>query len=286
MVVWAGTLNPYGRVHVEHAETHMPLRFPGHWHDAETGLHFNLQPGAGRYIGPDPWGIAGGVNLYAYVGEDNPLRAVDVDGLMMSAGRRTGSFVVRAASSGRLVPSSAGHAAPPPPRPPLEKPSSVAPAERQLCLPLDEPYKEFFHGTSKEAARSMLNDGLKEGTGQTGRGFYVSSSRRVAQEYMADGKDGKTVTVRVKTSDLEKMKPYDDGDEHDNERTMWIGNDPLPEEWGNPDVVHSEQSQIGGPQTMFRASTFSKLQVRPGMTRDAEGQSSWVHPDNRVEKKG
>lgn len=85
-VVWSGSMDPFGRMQAERGEVSMPLRFPGHWHDAETGLHFNrfryYSPDLGRYVEPDPWGLAGGVNLYAYVNAGNPLLHVDIDGLM------------------------------------------------------------------------------------------------------------------------------------------------------------------------------------------------------------
>jgi RHS repeat-associated protein len=65
----------------------MPLRFPGHYHDRETGLHYNrfryYTPELGRYLQSDPLGIAAAVNLYAYA--DNPLVEVDVRGLKSGA---------------------------------------------------------------------------------------------------------------------------------------------------------------------------------------------------------
>ncbi len=61
------------------------LRFPGQYYDAETGLHYNwhrfYDPETGRYITADPIGLAGGMNLYAYVAGD-PVNAVDPEGLM------------------------------------------------------------------------------------------------------------------------------------------------------------------------------------------------------------
>ena len=60
------------------------LRWPGHYFDAETGLHYNryryYDPGLGRYLTQDPTGYQGSdVNLYAYC--SNPLVQVDVLGL-------------------------------------------------------------------------------------------------------------------------------------------------------------------------------------------------------------
>jgi RHS repeat-associated protein len=46
------------------------LRFPGQYADAETGLHYNTfryyDPDTGRFVSPDPIGLAGGFNLYRY----------------------------------------------------------------------------------------------------------------------------------------------------------------------------------------------------------------------------
>lgn len=60
------------------------LRFPGHYYDQETGLHYNVfrdyDPGNGRYIESDPIGLTGGINTYTYVG-NNPLNLIDPNGL-------------------------------------------------------------------------------------------------------------------------------------------------------------------------------------------------------------
>ena len=81
--VWRATVEPYGRTHVEVSEVELNLRFPGHYFDAELELHCNglrhYDPGLGRYLQSDPWGIAGGYNLYSY--RVNPLVASDVRGL-------------------------------------------------------------------------------------------------------------------------------------------------------------------------------------------------------------
>jgi len=63
-------------------------RFPGQYFDRETGLHYSYfryyEPETGRYISPDPIGLAGGVNVYGYV-EQNPLSLSDSDGLLPDA---------------------------------------------------------------------------------------------------------------------------------------------------------------------------------------------------------
>ena len=61
-----------------------PLRYPGQYADAESGLSYNYfrdyDPNTGRYIQSDPIGLAAGVNTYAYA-NSNPLRYTDPLGL-------------------------------------------------------------------------------------------------------------------------------------------------------------------------------------------------------------
>ncbi|XOV40457.1 RHS repeat-associated core domain-containing protein [Pseudomonas sp. App30] len=58
------------------------LRFQGQYLDRETGLHYNTfrfyDPDVGRFVSPDPIGLAGGVHAYQYA--VNPLGWADPSG--------------------------------------------------------------------------------------------------------------------------------------------------------------------------------------------------------------
>ncbi|MDI4498970.1 hypothetical protein E6P70_10170 [Moraxella nonliquefaciens] len=64
------------------------LRFTGQYFDKETGLYYNhhryYDPKTGRYITPDPLGLAGGNNLYTYV-NNSPVHYNDPVGLLLFA---------------------------------------------------------------------------------------------------------------------------------------------------------------------------------------------------------
>jgi RHS repeat-associated protein len=82
--IWQGEVSPYGTIRVEYgSQAEINIRFPGHYYDIETELHYNrfryYDPVLGCYLQCDPLGIAGGYNLYAYLA--NPLTGVDVLGL-------------------------------------------------------------------------------------------------------------------------------------------------------------------------------------------------------------
>src|SRR5690349_6317157 len=73
-IMWSMQYQVWGNTVVETAvEEYRPqqnLRFQGQYLDRETGLHYNLfryyDPDNGRFISPDPIGLAGGFNVYQY----------------------------------------------------------------------------------------------------------------------------------------------------------------------------------------------------------------------------
>jgi RHS repeat-associated protein len=69
----------FGHLQMKRGSAMTPIRFSGQWADAETGLHYNryryYDPNSGRYISPDPVGLYGGLELYAY--GPNPVAWVD-----------------------------------------------------------------------------------------------------------------------------------------------------------------------------------------------------------------
>ncbi|MEZ0108651.1 RHS repeat-associated protein [Catenulispora sp. EB89] len=85
-IAWYTTTDLWGRA-IAVSDGHgvdCPLRFPGQYHDAETGLNYNLHryydPESGAYLTPDPLGLEAGPNDHAYV--PNPLIDTDPFGLM------------------------------------------------------------------------------------------------------------------------------------------------------------------------------------------------------------
>ncbi|MDQ2151064.1 type VI secretion system tip protein TssI/VgrG [Alcaligenaceae bacterium C4P045] len=85
-VVWAADMAAYGEVAgMLASEVDNPIRFPGQYYDAESGLHYNryryYDAQAGRYINQDPIGLQGGMNAYAYV-QGNPVQKHDPLGLV------------------------------------------------------------------------------------------------------------------------------------------------------------------------------------------------------------
>ncbi|WP_410631267.1 RHS repeat-associated core domain-containing protein [Amycolatopsis sp. cmx-4-83] len=83
--VWRGNASLWGR---ETGPAATPLRFPGQYADAESGLHYNVfryyDPSTGRYLSQDPLGLGPAPNPAAYV--DNPLAERDLLGLACKKG--------------------------------------------------------------------------------------------------------------------------------------------------------------------------------------------------------
>jgi len=83
-MVWEAAYLPFGQAQELLATITNNLRFPGQYFDVETGLHYNwlryYDPSTGRYMTPDPIGLAGGINLYRYAGA-NPVNYIDPYGL-------------------------------------------------------------------------------------------------------------------------------------------------------------------------------------------------------------
>ncbi|MBL8483158.1 MAG: RHS repeat protein [Rhodocyclaceae bacterium] len=90
-IVWSARYRAYGAVAL--ADTKLvenALRWQGQYHDAETGLHYNLfryyDADAGRFINQDPIGLTGGENTYRYA--DNPINWIDPLGLTGRCGTK------------------------------------------------------------------------------------------------------------------------------------------------------------------------------------------------------
>ncbi|MGC4061919.1 MAG: RHS repeat-associated core domain-containing protein [Aquabacterium sp.] len=87
-LAWQGEFGAWGRCTEANAlpSVTQPLRFQGQYEDEETGWHYNrfryYDPDIGRFTTPDPMGLKGGINPYAYA--PNPMGWIDPLGLVKS----------------------------------------------------------------------------------------------------------------------------------------------------------------------------------------------------------
>ena len=82
--VWKAAYLPFGSAQILVETITCNLRFPGQYFDSETVLHYNwhryYDPSSGRYLTPDPIGLAGGINPFVYT-LNNPTNLIDPHGL-------------------------------------------------------------------------------------------------------------------------------------------------------------------------------------------------------------
>lgn len=100
-IAWAAEYKAWGYAYeaitkaAKQAGIKNPICFQGQYFDHETGSHYNrhryYDPHSGRYVSKDPIGLAGGMNLQAYV--SNPNQWIDPLGLMGYASAVQGGII-------------------------------------------------------------------------------------------------------------------------------------------------------------------------------------------------
>lgn len=114
-IVWKAAYLPFGQAQVTVETITCNIRFKGQYFDEETGQHYNINryynPMTGRYLTPDPIGLEGGINLWAYV-LNNPVNWVDPIGLAVlwfDTSKNT-LYVYPDSGSGYEMPATTGNA--------------------------------------------------------------------------------------------------------------------------------------------------------------------------------
>jgi RHS repeat-associated protein len=228
--VWRGEVSPYGAIQVEIGRRdEINIRFPGHYYDVETGLHYNrfryYDPALGCYLQSDPLGIAGGSNLYAYLA--NPLTDVDILGLTARHTRGGGKPKGEAGAEGPVRPArqrspknrnkDAGQSAQRPPRRARKQDIQENP-ERYVEMRADE----IRHIRGRNSGFETFNVAIvqKKGRPETRRVVITSSTddRTVPRDVkLRNGEtftnpDPPRQTMRDPETGKRKVMPREEGD--------------------------------------------------------------------------
>ena len=171
-VVWSARLSAYGQAEVDTgADFHQPLRWPGHYCDAELELHYNrfryYSSELGRYLDHDPIGRAGGLeNVYAYTW--NPTRYVDADGLECPVEKaRREEEERRRAAEGK--PDEEGDSAP--------RPQPEVSREQAECTRRADELRQAVADAYGERAASAMTICVAVVDGPDGRRVVITTSR-------------------------------------------------------------------------------------------------------------
>jgi RHS repeat-associated protein len=113
VVVWQWATEPFGNNSpAAVAGFTYNIRFPGQYADSETGLYYNharsYNSGMGRYVESDPIGLIGGINTFAYVG-NNPFSRNDFFGLYWQYSQSSGDLTYVNNDTGAQAPIGTGY---------------------------------------------------------------------------------------------------------------------------------------------------------------------------------
>jgi RHS repeat-associated protein len=264
-VVWrAEHVEPYGAVTVAPgaALAYAP-RFPGHYFDEETGLHYNryryYSPRLGRYLQPDPIGQRGGINVYAYA--PNPLVDVDVLGLTKC------SLPTRMKHSADAF--AHPHEDGPPPVPPKDKPAEDK--ELPLPPPPKEAFDEQYAAAKKIASEEDMPVGRKTFWSRSGgdpASEYAHANGLARLEETTLGKDLDAAYKAPVAGEWSLAKGVNDGPLDwtgpDGGRALWVGASIRYAEAAEGDVhAFVEKSDL---KTVFQTDELPTLLKNPKVT--------------------